>query len=118
MSRSVAVLIAGLALVGAAPAAAQDAAKAYAQQCAACHQAKSTPMAPSLAGAAGGKIAARGDFTYSAGLKKKAGQAWTDANLDAFLKAPATFAPGTRMFAAVPAAETRAVLIKHLKTLK
>ena len=51
---------------------------------------------------AGAKIAARPDFTYSPALKAKDG-AWTDANLDAFLKAPMAFAPGTRMPVAVPA---------------
>jgi cytochrome c len=74
-------------------------------------------MAPALTGVAGAKIAARPDFTYSPALKAKDG-AWTDANLDAFLKAPMNFAPGTRMSMAVPADDARAAIIAYLHTLK
>lgn len=112
-------LAASIALLSAAPAAAaDDGARAFALQCGGCHGAKSTPAGPSLAGVSGANIAARSDFSYSAGLKAKAKEAWSDTNLDAYLKAPTRFAPGTRMFFTVPADETRAAIVKHLKTLK
>ena len=112
-------LAACVALLSAAPAAAaEDGARAFALQCGGCHAAKSTVAGPSLAGVAGANIAARSDFSYSAALKAKAGETWSESNLDAYLKAPASFAPGTRMVFAVPAAETRAAIVKHLQSLK
>ena len=107
-----------ITLLGAAPAAAaDDGARAFALQCGVCHGAKSTPAGPSLAGVAGGNIAARSDFSYSAGLRSKAKETWSDTNLDAYLRAPTSFAPGTRMYFSVPSAETRAALVRHLKSL-
>ena len=97
--------------------AAADGAKTFLLQCGTCHQAKSSPMGPSLAGVAGRKIASLADFTYSPALKAKDG-AWTDANLDSFLSGPAKFAPGTRMPVSLPAAADRTAVIGYLKTLK
>ena len=106
---------AALALsLSAAPALAQDGAQLFNMQCKMCHN--GSPMGPPLAGVAGGPIAAK-QFAYSPALKNKGG-AWTDANLDAYLKAPATFAPGTKMLISVPSDESRAALIGYLKTLK
>jgi cytochrome c len=110
-------LLAAAISLAAAPAFAQDGAQLFAMQCKMCHQAASTAMAPALTGVAGAKIAARPDFTYSPALKAKDGS-WTDANLDAFLKAPMTFAPGTRMSMSVPADDARAAIIAYLHTLK
>ena len=101
----------------AAPALAEDGEALFNGQCRACHQPTSTLMAPSLTGVAGAKIAARPDFTYSPALKAKDG-AWTDANLDAFLKGPQAFAPGTRMSMSVPSDDVRAAIIAYLHTLK
>ena len=116
--------IAPLALVGAVlavsagPALAADGAQLFAMQCKMCHSpAGSTAMAPSLAGVAGGAIAAKSDFTYSPALKAHGGT-WTDENLNTFLKGPAAFAPGTKMFAVVPSDENRAAIVDYLKTLK
>ena len=103
------------AAIGSAQAA--DGAKIYTLQCKTCHGAKSSPMGPSLAGVAGRDIASLSDFTYSAGLKAKTG-AWSDPSLDAYLAAPAKFAPGTRMPASLPATADRAAVIAYLKTLK
>jgi cytochrome c2 len=104
-----------LALATAAgPAFAQDGAQLFNMQCKMCHG--GSPMGPSLNGVAGGPIASK-TFAYSPALKAKGG-AWTDANLDAFLKAPAAFAPGTKMLIAVPADANRAAIITYLKTLK
>jgi cytochrome c len=111
------LLAAAAVSLAAGPALAQDGAQLFNTQCKMCHQATSTPMAPALIGVAGAKIAARPDFTYSPALKAKDG-AWTDANLDAFLKGPMTFAPGTRMSVSVPADDSRAAIIAYLHTLK
>ena len=111
-------LLAALALsLSAAPALAEDGAALFNGQCRGCHQPASTLMAPALTGVAGAKIAARPDFNYSPALKAKEG-AWTDANLDAFLKSPQVFAPGTRMGVSVPADEARAAIIAYLHTVQ
>ncbi len=112
-----AVFALGLAFV-AGPALAANGAQLFTAQCKMCHQAKSGPMAPTLAGVAGAKIASRPGFTYSAALKAKSTQTWTDANLDAYLANPAGFAPGTRMMVKVAAPADRKALIGYLKTLK
>ena len=103
-------------LVG-APALAADGAQLFAMQCKMCHQAASSVMAPSLAGVAGGKIAAKADFNYSPALKAHGGT-WSDESLNAYLKAPAAFAPGTKMVISVASDENRAVIVDYLKTLK
>jgi cytochrome c len=113
-------LAALLLCLAAAPALAADApdgAQLFEQQCKMCHTGPSTALAPSLAGVAGAKIAARDDFTYSDALKAKA-DTWTDANLDAFLANSQAFAPGTKMFVSPQTDENRAALITYLKTLK
>ena len=104
--------------LGAGPALAADGAQLFNMQCKLCHNPSgSTPMAPSLAGVAGSSIASKTDFNYSPGLKGHGGT-WTDENLNAFLKGPAAFAPGTRMFANVPSDENREAIVGYLKTLK
>ena len=109
----IATFIAALTF-SAAPAFAADGGQLFNMQCRICHG--GSTMGPSLAGVAGGKIGAS-SFAYSPALKGKDG-AWTDANLDAFLKAPAAFAPGTKMLIGVPSDESRAAIIGYLKTLK
>jgi len=120
--RLVVAATASLVLISAASEAlADDAAKAmFAGRCGACHQiatAKSGPMAPSLKGVVGRKIASLADYSYSSALKAKAGN-WTDANLQAFLAGPSTFVPGTKMPIAVAGAVDRTTLIAYLKTVK
>ncbi|MFZ5718821.1 MAG: c-type cytochrome [Pseudomonadota bacterium] len=100
--------------LAAAPALAADGAQLFSMQCKMCHN--GSPMGPPLAGVAGGDIAAK-TFAYSPALKNKEGT-WTDANLDAYLKAPAAFAPGTKMLISVPSDENRKAIIEYLKTLK
>lgn len=99
----------------ATPALAADGAQLFNIQCKLCHA--GSPMGPNLTGIAGADIAAKAGFAYSPALKAKEG-AWSDDNLDAYLKAPTTFAPGTRMMISVPAPESRAAIIAYLKTLK
>lgn len=103
-----------LSLAAAAPAAAADGAQLFNMQCKMCHN--GSPMGPPLAGVAGGDIAAKA-FAYSPALKNKEGT-WTDESLDAYLKAPAAFAPGTKMLISVPSDENRKAIIEYLKTLK
>ena len=98
-----------------APALAADGAQLFNMQCKMCHG--GSVMGPTLSGVAGGPIAAKAGFAYSPALKAKGGT-WTDANLDAYLKAPTAFAPGTRMLIAVPSEEGRAAIVGYLKTLK
>ena len=59
-----------------------------------------------------------GGFEYADAVKAKGDQTWTDANLEAFLKAPNEFAPGTKMQMAVTDDANRAAIIAYLKTLK
>ena len=106
---------AALALsLAAAPAMAADGQQLFNMQCKMCHG--GSPMGPALTGVAGGPIAAK-SFAYSPALKAKGGT-WTDANLDAYLKAPATFAPGTKMLISVGSEPNRKAIIDYLKTLK
>lgn len=100
--------------LAAAPAMAADGAQLFNLQCKMCHA--GSPMGPALTGVAGAPVASK-TFAYSPALKAKGGT-WTDANLDAFLKAPTAFAPGTKMMIAVPNDESRAAIITYLKTLK
>jgi len=115
MIRAASIALA-LAVLAAQPAlAAPDGARLFMLQCKACHQPKTTVMAPTLQGVAGRTIAADPVFKYSAGLKAKKGT-WTDANLDAYLKAPTAFATGSLMPTSVPSAENRTAIIAYLKT--
>jgi cytochrome c len=115
----IALAAAALSIV-AAPAIAQepDAAKGkelYDLQCNFCHN--DDTMGPTLTGVHGRKIAS-GGFEYSDSLKAKKEEPWTDAHLDAFLKSPNEFAPGTKMQMAVTDDANRAAIIAYLKTLK
>jgi len=120
-SESLAMRLVGLAFalgLTASPALAADGAQLFNAQCKMCHQAKTSPMAPTLAGVTGAKIASKPGFAYSSGLKAKSAQTWTDANLDAYLANPTGFAPGTRMLVKVAAPADRQALIKYMATLK
>jgi cytochrome c len=109
-----------LVLVFAAgPAAAAGGADGFNDTCSVCHglDAASGPIAPSLKGIAGRKIASLTDFDYSAALKAKGG-VWTDAALDAFIADPQTFAPGSSMPSGEPDPAKRQAIIDYLKTVK
>jgi len=87
----------------------------YNSVCKGCH---GVSIAPTLRGVIGRRIASVASFSgYSEALKARQEQTWTEANLDAFLLAPAKFAPGTLMTQEVPDAKTRAALIAYLATL-
>ncbi len=90
-------------------------AESYGAECRACH---TVSIAPTLRGVAGRPIASVAAFSgYSDALKARKGETWTDANLDAFIKAPGVFAPGSRMVKATPDDQTRANIIAYMKTL-
>ena len=100
----------------AAPAAAQPNGKElYDLQCKFCHD--DDTLGPPVTGVSGRKIAST-SYSYSDALKAKADQTWTDENLDAFLKNPNEFAPGTQMQLSVPDDAARKAIIEYLKTLK
>jgi cytochrome c len=106
-----------LALAAVAPAFAQDGKATYDLQCKLCHDDET--LGPSLVGVEGRKVAG-GAYDYSPELKAKgeAGETWTDANLDAFLKNPSAYAPGTKMSMSVTDDAARAAVIAYIKSLK
>lgn len=101
----------------AGPAAAAGGADAFNDNCGVCHglDAASSPVAPTLKGVAGRKIASLTDFDYSAALKAKGGT-WTDAALAAFIADPQAFAPGNSMPSGEPDPVKRQAIIDYLKT--
>lgn len=108
-----------LTFVIASPAASQDGAALFNAQCKTCHSltGTSSPAGPSLKGVVGRKVATAPGYKFSPGLTRKGGT-WTDSALDAYLTAPATYAPGTKMFARVAQPQARAAVIGYLKTQK
>ena len=101
----------------AGPALAQpDGKQLYELQCKFCHD--DDTLGPPLAGVHERKIGST-SFEYSDSMKAKgADQTWNDANLEAFLKAPNDFTPGTKMQMSVTDDANRAAIITYLKTLK
>lgn len=91
------------------------------KKCAACHSV--TPdgrngIGPGLHGVSGRAVASVQGFTYSNALKEKGG-VWDEAALDAFIAAPAKWAPGTKMmFAGISDPADRKALVEYLGTLK
>lgn len=84
-------------------------------QCQGCH---SGMIAPVLKGVTERNIASVEGYAYSASLSAKKAEKWTDANLDAFLSGPRTFAADSKMGVSVADAGARANIIAYLKTLK
>lgn len=90
------------------------------ERCVACHSGKDATkdLGPNLAGIVGRKAGSRDDFRYSRPLARS-GVTWDERSLDAFLKAPDQFVPGTRMpFEGIASDAERAAIIQHLKTLR
>lgn len=120
MTRTLGAVLLGTVL--ALPALAQDAArgKQLFEGCAACHrvQAASGADGPSLLGVVGRKSATLDDFRYSKAMAK-AELTWDETQLDAYLAAPQSVVPGTRMaFSGLPETADRADVIAYLKTLR
>lgn len=87
-------------------------------QCRSCHSIKPGEphkIGPNLSGVAGAPAASRPGYAYSPALAA-AKVRWSDERLDAFLAAPASVVPGTKMaFAGLKRPEDRAALIQFLK---
>jgi cytochrome c2 len=89
------------------------------ERCRVCHEsAEPVPAGPSIRGAVGSAIARQPGYPYSTALAKLGGT-WTEERLDAFLKDPNAFAPGSNMAMGqvTDAAERRAV-IEFMKTYR
>ncbi|MPT46946.1 MAG: cytochrome c family protein [Sphingobium sp.] len=91
--------------------------KVYAK-CVACHsinQGGANAIGPNLYGVVGEHVGTgHAGFAFSDALKSKGGS-WDFATLDAWLKSPREFAPGTKMtFAGLSKPEDRANLIAYL----
>src|ERR1700732_4422565 len=88
-------------------------------RCAGCHstQAGQNKIGPSLAGVVGKPSGSVPGYNYSAALKN-AHLTWDQQTLDKFLQNPGGGAPGTKMFATVPDADTRQRVIAYLKSLQ
>lgn len=109
---------------GVAPARAADPAageQSFRRLCAACHivtaEGRRTP-GPSLFGVAGRRSGALEGFRYSA-ASRDANVDWTRDNLDAYLKNPREFMPGTTM--AMPGVrndDERANIVGYLESLR
>ena len=87
-------------------------------KCKACHKVDgSNGTGPHLDGVVGRAVASVGDYSYSDGMTAHGGN-WEPAALDAFIAAPKTAVPGTKMsFAGLPKAEDRANVIAYLQSL-
>jgi cytochrome c2 len=87
------------------------------EACAACHvsvDGTTASVGPSLKGVYGRKVASLKGFEYSASLSGLGGE-WTRDRLDAFLKDPAAFAPGTTMmFGGIADARSRTSLVDYM----
>jgi len=91
------------------------------RRCVACHtidKGGANGIGPNLHGVVGRAVASHSGFSYSGAMKAKGG-AWTEAALDAYLKAPMKDVPGTRMaFAGVIDDADRKALILYLESQK
>lgn len=91
------------------------------RKCYACHSVRPGEdglSGPNLAGIVGRRAAQSPGFEYSAALLSAArerGLVWTPAALDAFLRDPEAFVPGTSMgLAGIRDADERAALVRFL----
>ncbi len=88
------------------------------QRCIGCHSMDRDRTGPRHAGLFGRGVASVPGFAYSKALRAAgaAGMTWNEETLDAFLKSPTGFLPGTRMgYGGVKDDQERADLIAFLK---
>jgi cytochrome c len=114
-------IMAGVALFGAIPAAAQDAERGrtlFQRQCASCHQVAQprNGAGPHLMGIAGRAAASVEGFSYSPALRA-AGLTWNGPELDAFLANPQEKVRGTRQPIRVANDADRGDLVAYLGSL-
>jgi YVTN family beta-propeller protein len=92
-----------------------------AQICGNCHNLSlrgGDKIGPNLFGVADRWIAGLPGYSYSAALTAKAGETWSNENLDAFLANPKEWAPGTKMtFPGLRDERERASIIAYLRSL-
>lgn len=90
-------------------------AEIYGSECRGCH---AVSIAPTLRGLVGRPIASVAAFAgFSDGLKARSSEKWTEANIDLFLTAPSTFAPGTLMVKTIADPQQRADIIAYIASL-
>jgi len=96
-----------------------DGAALFALHCGGCHDYSdhdNFAIGPGLGGVVGRRVGSIDGYHYSEAMKRFDGQ-WTEERLDAFLKSPASFMPGTGMaFEGIADARERRVLIDYLKS--
>jgi cytochrome c len=94
---------------------------AVAKACVACHKFEkggANGTGPALHEVVERPIGAAPGFAYSEGAKAKSAEKWTYDNLDAFLKAPKVWMPGTKMsFGGIKNDKKRADLLAYLASL-
>ncbi len=92
-----------------------------ARKCAGCHnfaEGAGNKQGPELYGIVGRPIASHAGFTYSAAMQAHSSETWTYERLNAFLIAPKTDIPETKMnFPGLKNDEERANVIAYLSTL-
>lgn len=86
-------------------------------RCHACHRDDGVEaIGPHLNGVVGRQKASVAGFAYSGALRAMEDEAWTPERLDAFLRNPRGYAPGTKMaFAGLRDAQDRADVIAYLR---
>jgi cytochrome c len=100
-----------------------DAAKgeAAAKPCVACHtfeKGGQNKVGPNLWNVVNRLVASHEGFAYSEAMKAKSGETWTFDSLDAFIREPRSFVPGTKMtYAGMKRDSSRADVIAYLRTL-
>lgn len=86
-------------------------------QCAQCHSLKPNApgIGPNLSGIVGRKAGSAAGYNYSAAIKSS-GVIWSEAALDAFIKAPQSYIPGNNMpYAGLADGQARERLIAFMK---
>lgn len=105
--------------IGAAPRADAAAGQRVFAQCAACHKIDTTGrsgVGPNLNKVVGRRAGTLPGFRFSPAMTAS-GRVWTEANLDAYLAAPMTAIPGSRMpYAGLRNAADRANVIAYIKS--
>ena len=120
----IAVLLAGIALLGGPARADQQLAgdaergeAAFEKTCSACHTIHAggrRRVGPNLFGIVGAQVAQRRDYPYSPAMRR-ADFAWTEENLIDFLEEPWRVVPGTKMDFAVPDQQLAADIVAFMR---